>query len=252
MRYYISTAGGAGSVPVVFMQGDKFGRYDRKTNTFERADEYHDVDSKDLQQLADSYSHATRTTGIYLARVGVDGSSGHHGIKDTLLEVNLTNAALDAIKQRHHFTGFNLTGQSGGSTNIGGLLALRTDIHCAVLGSGRLALPAPKRPHDQPFDIINPVNYVQAIAQTSRARLIVLTDPQDAQVPAAHQTPFVEELRRAGGQVEQFFVRATGDKHHNVTAYTYPTLAGCMRGATTQEIAAALQATAQRVAAAGK
>ena len=209
MRYYLSTAGGMGPYPVIFMQGDKFGRYDRATNTFERAGEYKDVDSRSLQRIADSYSLATGTTGIYLARVGVDGSSGHHGIKDTVLEVNLTNAALDAIKQRYRFGGFNLTGQSGGSTNIGGLLALRTDIRCAVPGSGRLALPQAKLLHDRPLDVINPVNYVETIARNSRARILVLTDYQDQHVPADHL------LRRCCGRAARSssssFARPTRD-----------------------------------------
>ena len=34
IRYYLSTAGGEGSRPVVFLQGDRFGRFDRKTNSF--------------------------------------------------------------------------------------------------------------------------------------------------------------------------------------------------------------------------
>jgi hypothetical protein len=248
MRYYPSTAGGMGPYPVIFMQGDKFGRYDRATNTFERAGEYKDVDSRSLQRMADSYSLATGTTGIYLARVGVDGSSGHHGIKDTVLEVNLTNAALDAIKQRYRFGGFNLTGQSGGSTNIGGLLALRTDIRCAVPGSGRLALPQAKLLHDRPLDVINPVNYVETIARNSGARILVLTDYQDQHVPAEHQIPFVEALLRAGGQIEQFFVRATDEGHHNVTPYTYPAMAGCMRRASHEDIAASLREVDHRLA----
>jgi len=248
MRYYLSTAGGMGPYPVIFMQGDKIGRYDRATNTFERAGEYKDVDSRSLQRIADSYSLATGTTGIYLARVGVDGSSGHHGIKDTVLEVNLTNAALDAIKQRYRFGGFNLTGQSGGSTNIGGLLALRTDIRCAAPGSGRLALPQAKLLHDRPLDVINPVNYVETIARNSRARILVLTDYQDQHVPAEHQIPFVEALLRAGGQIEQFFVRATDEGHHNVAPYTYPAIVGCMHGASHEDIAAALREVDHRLA----
>jgi hypothetical protein len=249
MRYYLSTAGGGGPAPVVFMSGDKFGHYDRATNTFERAAEFRDVDSRELQGIAQSYSRATGTTAIYLARVGIDGSSGHHGIKDTLLEVNFTNAALDAIKRRHHFVGFNLTGQSGGSTNIGGLLAMRTDIRCAVPGSGRLALPERGRLRNRPLDIVNPVEYAQTIALNERTRIVVLTDPQDEQVPAAHQTPFVEEIRRAGGRIEQFFVQASGAKHHNVKAYTYPAMAECLRGGSSDRIASGLHAVAQAMAA---
>ena len=83
-----------------------------------------------------------KTAAIYLARAGVDGSSGDHRIRHTVLELNVTNMALDAIKQRHGFDGFHLIGQSGGSKLVGGMLALRTDIGCAVIGAGK---PSPRR-----------------------------------------------------------------------------------------------------------
>jgi len=47
-----------------------------------------------------------KTTAIYLARIGIDGTSGNHVFRKTLLELHLMNAALDAIKQRHGFRGF--------------------------------------------------------------------------------------------------------------------------------------------------
>lgn len=240
MRYYISTAGGKGANPVVFMQGDKFGPYDKATDTFARAAEFHDVDTRELQKIADAYSIATHTTGIDLARVGIDGSSGYHGIRHTELELNLTDAALDAIKQRYRFTGFNLTGQSGGSSLVGGLLGLRTDILCAVPGSGRLAFPPGNKRRVQPLDQFNPIEDIQKIVRNGSRRILVLTDPQDQKVPAVNQTPFVEALRQAGGRIEQFFVRATGPEHHVVHDYTYPAMAGCMYGASHNEIANAL------------
>jgi hypothetical protein len=245
IRYYISTVGGRGSKPVVYLSGDKLGPYDWSTNTFQRPDEFKDIDSRDLQRIADLYSAATGTTAIYLARVGIDGSSGFHGVKTSLLEVNLLNAALDAIKQRHHLTGFSLVGQGGGATNIGGLLGLRTDLLCAVLGSARLAPDAHEL--ERPLGAIVAVNYVPTIVQNRGTRIIVLTDPEDQQVPAAQQTPFVEAMRKAAGRVEQFFVYGYGEKHHNVTNYVLPAVAGCIDGASHGEIAAALRDVAARM-----
>jgi len=111
-----------------------------------------------------------------------------------------------------------------------------------------LALPQAKLLHDRPLDVINPVNYVETIARNSRARILVLTDYQDQHVPAEHQIPFVEALLRAGGQIEQFFVRATDEGHHNVAPYTYPAIVGCMHGASHEDIAAALREVDHRLA----
>jgi hypothetical protein len=242
MRYYISAAGGSGPNPVVFLQGDKFGFFNQATGTFDLVARFdHDIDTRNLQRMADLYSTTAGTTGIYLARVGIDGSSGFHGVRETNLELNLTNAALEVIKQRYRFTGFNLVGQSGGSALIGGLLALRNDIVCAVPGSGPLAWPKlVNGPHLRPLDRFFPMEQVQMIVRNGSGRILVLTDPQDQRVPAAHQTPFVQALQRAGGRIEQFFVQATDPNHHGVQAYTYRTMAGCLHGASHDEIAGAL------------
>jgi hypothetical protein len=53
LRYYLSTAGGVGSRPVVFLQGD--------------APSTKDVDTDDLAKYADRISKNTKTTGTYLA-----------------------------------------------------------------------------------------------------------------------------------------------------------------------------------------
>src|SRR5207302_7978011 len=91
--------------------------------------------------MADGFSKMAKTTAIYLARIGVEGTSGNHTSRKTLLELHLMNAALDAIKRRYGFEGFHLVGQSGGSKLVGGLIGLRRDIACAVSGSGPLATP---------------------------------------------------------------------------------------------------------------
>jgi hypothetical protein len=249
IRYYLSNVGGAGPNPVVYMSGDKLGVYKRSTDTFEQAATYKDVDSKNLQAVADRYSRAAGMTGIYLARVGLDGSSGYHGVRHTLLELKLMNAALDAIKWRYRFTGFNLVGQSGGSRLIGGLLVLRTDILCAVPGSGALAEPAGKRGHNQPLDSYTAIEYVETIARQRSARIIVISDRLDQKVPIEKQTSFVTAMLKSGGHAEQFFVNATDENHHGVTAYTVPAVAGCIYGASYAQIDVALRDVASQLAA---
>ncbi|MBM3528306.1 MAG: hypothetical protein FJX62_09445 [Alphaproteobacteria bacterium] len=251
IRYYLSAAGGDGTRPVVFLQGDRLGRLNLRTGEFTLGPRDRDLDTGDFQRAADHLSRQNRTSAIYLARPGVDGSSGDHRIRHTSLELQIANAALDAIKARHRYEGFHLIGQSGGSKLAGGLVALRSDIGCAALGAGRLAaLRAARRSADPAADYFDVAASIPAIAARSTARILVVTDPEDSKVPERHQTAFVEMLRRAGGRAEQFMVRATDDARHGVTSYTRLAMAGCIRGATTEDIAARLkQAVDRRLAA---
>jgi dienelactone hydrolase len=243
VRYYLSVAGGAGDRPVVMLQGDQIGRFDPHTQSFEIAPEAKtdDTDTDNYVKYADAMSKRFKGPAIYLARVGLDGSSGFHGIRHTMLELNATNQALEAIKRKHHFAGFHLIGQSGGATLVGGVLGLRTDLACAVPGSGNLIqLAAVKHPNSSPTSWIDPAAMAPAIVKNSKARILVVTDPDDRVVPAERQTGFVERLRDAGGRVEQLFVQATDEKHHGVTLYAVFAMDGCIHGASDAEIATKL------------
>jgi hypothetical protein len=250
MRYYISTAGGEGDVPVVFLSGDRptfdtlhenvrHGKVrSRARRNKSQARKAEDIDTNDLVEKTRKLSRQTGTTAIRLARMGIDGSSGHHGLRRTMLELHVTNAALEAIKKRHHFKGFNIFGQSGGSTLVGGLLALRDDIGCAIPGSGRLALIVEvkqvKTPALKRFD---PVKMIPAILRNSSAtRIIVLTDPEDKVVPRKNQSEFVKRYKEAGGRIEQFYIESTNKKHHSLTSYSRFVMGKCLRDESHRDI----------------
>jgi len=247
IRYYMSTAGGSGRQPVVFLSGDKLGFYNRNTTSFEPRPQARDVDTDDLMRLAERISRMAGTTAIYLARPGIDGSSGDHFIRRRILELQAINVALDAIQRRYGFAGFHLVGQSGGATQVAGLLALRSDIGCAVPGAGELTLGHPQPPRERMLHFVDPSQAVQAIADKRSARLLVVTDPADEQVGAEQQFTFVRRLRQAGGRVEQFFVSATDPKHHDAAPYSIVAVSECVRGSGTADIASRLQAQAQRM-----
>jgi len=236
VRYYLSVAGGTGDRPVVMLQGDQIGRFDPRTQQFEIAPELktEDTDTDNYVKYADAMSKRFKGPAIYLARIGLDGSSGFHGIRHTMLELNATN---QAIKRKHHFAGFHLIGQSGGATLVGGLLGQRTDLGCVVPGSGNLIQRvAVKHPNSSPTSWIDPAAMAPAIVKNSKARILVVTDPNDEVVPAERQTGFVERLRDSGGRVEQLFVQAIDEKHHGVTLYAIFAMDGCLHGASDVEI----------------
>jgi hypothetical protein len=243
VRYYLSVAGGTGDRPVVMLQGDQLGRFDPSTQSFEIAPEakIEDTDTDNFVKYADAMSRRFKGPAIYLARIGLDGSSGFHGIRHTMLELHATNQALEAIKRRHHFAGFQLIGQSGGATLVGGLLGVRSDIGCAVPGSGNMIQLAKQKNPDAPTAWIDPAAMAPKIVK-SNARVLVVTDPNDEIVPVERQSPFVSRLREAGGSVEQLFVQATDDKHHGVTLYAVYAMDACMRGQSDTQIATGLAA----------
>ena len=163
------------------------------------------------------------------------------------MELNATNAALDAIKERHRFEGFHLIGQSGGASLIGGMLGLRPDIGCAVIGAGRLArLRPPRAISDPALQFFDPLNGLSVIAHNRSTRILVVTDPADRRVPERNQSLFVDSLRAAGGQVEQFIVEATDEFRHGMVPYARLAAAGCIRGAETHKIADDLRRLVER------
>jgi hypothetical protein len=246
VRYYLSTAGGEGARPLVFLQGDYFGKLDAKTWTWLDPSDAKDINTDDLVRMADGFSKMAKTTAIYLARIGVEGTSGNHTARKTLLELHLMNAALDAIKQRHGFEGFHLVGQSGGSKLVGGLIALRHDIACAVSGSGPLATPGSAKITDPGRTYFDVTQNIPRLAQNRSLRLLLVTDPADKRVPIAQQTGFVDKMRQAGRQVPQFLVEATDEDHHGVVIYSELVAAGCVLGKTDGEIARAVSTIVKR------
>jgi hypothetical protein len=246
VRYYLSTAGGEGPRPVVFIQGDYFGKLDPKTWTWADPSDAKDINTDDLVKMADGFSKMAKTTAIYLARIGVEGTSGNHTSRKTLLELHLMNAALDAIKQRYGFEGFNLVGQSGGSKLVGGLIGLRRDIACAVSGSGPLATPGSPRVTDPGRTYFDVTQNIPLLAQNRSLRLLLVTDPADKKVPIAQQTGFIDKMRQAGRQVPQFLVEATDEDHHGVVIYSELVAAGCVLGKTDGQIARAVSTIVKR------
>jgi hypothetical protein len=262
VRYYLSTAGGEGRRPVVFLSGDRFGTVrnwqwvpaskDKNAGiTFDPTNSASqgDVNTDDLVRTADAFSKLAKTTAIYLARMGVDGTSGNHVFRKTLLELRLMNAALDAIKQRYGFEGFHLAGQSGGSTLVTGLAGIRHDIACAVSGSGRLGISGGGSSQEPARTPVDPLGFVPSIAHNRSVHFFMITDLADRTVPARQQTPFAEKMRRAGRSIPQYFVTATDDFHHGVLGYTELVTAGCALGKSDAEIATAVGVLVKRNAA---
>ncbi len=238
MRYYLAPGSKDARRPIVFLQGDRLGVLNLRTGAFAVPEGEKDIQTDDLLRFAILLARESKSTAIYLARVGVEGSSGDHRVRHSVLELEATNAALDAIKERHRFEGFHLLGQSGGAHLVAGLLGLRRDIRCAVIGSGPLMPVRRSRPPDDPaLEHFNPVRNVEPIVHNKTARIMVVTDPADKKVSAARQTAFVRVLQNSGRAVEHYLVQALDENRHGVVAYSRVALQGCLRNASAEEVA---------------
>jgi len=237
MRYYMASVGEERR-PIVFLQGDRLGVLNLKTGAFAVPEGERDINTDDLMRIAASLAREAKTTAIYLGRVGVEGSSGDHRVRHSILELHATNAALDAIKAQYHLDGFHLIGQSGGAHLVAGLLGLRNDIGCAVIGSGPLTPTRRMLPPSEPaLEHFNPANYLAGMVRNRAARIMVVTDPSDKKVSADRQNSFVRMLRDAGRPVEQYQVQAIDENRHGVVVYSRVALSGCMRNESSEKIA---------------
>ena len=253
MRYYLASSGSEDRNPIVFLQGDRLGVLNLKTGAYAVPANEQSINTDDLMRVAVALSRQTKITAIYLGRVGVEGSSGDHRLRHSVLELQVTNAALDAIKQKHQFAGFHLLGQSGGAHLVAGLLALRKDIGCAVIGSGPLSPNRRPSPLGEPWlEQFNPATEAPAIVRNGASRIMVVTDPADKKVSARTQTAFVRMVEQAGRPVEQYIVQAIDENRHGVVAYSRLALSGCLRGASTEEVARAVDRLVQQRVAAAK
>jgi pimeloyl-ACP methyl ester carboxylesterase len=250
VRYYLSTAGGEGTRPVVILNGDRNGPIDLKSWNWKDPSKAKDTDTDRLVGTADRFSKKAGTTAIYIARIGVEGSSGSHLSRRTLVEVNLMDMVLDALRQRHGFEGFHLVGQSGGGTLVFGLAEMRRDVGCLISTSGGIVTRVPASLTGDPrktfFDLMGNVKF---LAQNRDLRIIVISDPDDEQVPTAtRQTPMVDLLREKGHEVLHFSVEASGPKRHGTLAYGLTAMGGCVRGKSDAEITEAIDAHVSRKA----
>jgi hypothetical protein len=108
----------------------------------------------------------------------------------------------------------------------------------------RMAAPLSNDPGKTFFDISGRLRW---LAQNRALRMMVISDPNDRQVPTAvEQTPMVQSLRQAGFVVPQLLVEATDPKHHGVGDYGAIAMGGCVLGRSDAEIAQAIGTLVRR------
>jgi pimeloyl-ACP methyl ester carboxylesterase len=194
---------------------------------------------------------------VFVARPGVHGSSGNHGIAKSAQEVYTINAAVDAIKERLGLERISLAGQSGGSTVAAGMLTLgRDDVECAVLASGGfdmatlLARVAGARVSgEQLQNLVTRLgrHYYNVTAKTPhvlaspRRRVYVVGDTRDKRTPFDLQQRYAEAMRAAGHHAVLLTAKARDSEHHGLTAAALELAGKCAAGGQEKALRAVLR-----------
>lgn len=231
----------------IWFHGDRLTRRHARGEFFKTIEQvvigYGDNNPASLQRRMARWSGEFHLPAIYLARPGTYGSSGDHSQRRQPREVALINAAVDALKQRHRIGDFILAGQSGGDGVTAALLSHRTDITCAVMTSGALAVRARVEHMKWPADasglitFYDPIDHVDAIKARPDLRAFVVGDPRDKVVPFATQQKYFEALRARGIEVHLVVAQSPETKRFHALAPLGMRMAGwCASDVSSQEI----------------
>ena len=205
-----------------------------------------------MRRMLQLWSGRMRVRYVYVARPGLQGSSGDHSARNDPKETYVMSAAAAAIKQRLALERIAVVGQSRGSTLAASMLALNEiDVTCAVLGSGALELVDLEYARAQKENnavtraqlakaLFDPAGHIGAIVQNPARRVFVLGDPADTRTPLAQQVQFAEAMKSAGHHAVAVEVDATSDEHHGVSKWSLPAGGACINNLTDDLITGAV------------
>lgn len=210
---------------------------------------YDDNNPAALRRLMARWSDEFRLPAVFLARPGTYGSSGDHSQRRQPREIALVAAAVDALKRRHNIGTFILAGQSGGGGVTAALLAHRTDIECAVMTSGALAVRARVEHMKWPADatgatsFYDPIDHVGAIKARPNLRTFIVGDSRDRVVPFVTQQKYFEAVKARGIETHLVVAQSPETKRFHALAPLGMRMAGwCASGVPSDEIVRRAQA----------
>src|SRR5712671_617317 len=227
VRYWLSTAGGNKEEAEVFFEGD-LGDNNKPAGVLNASAAR--ATAGGVQREAHAWSRVFGGPYVSVGRLGAFGSSGNHTHeRRTLLEARVAMAALDSLKERHGFKRFHLVGQSGGGHTVAALTQLRSDIGCAVMASGVVAVKS--RAHDlgkqATTAAYDPIDHVATMRDQPGRRMIVLTDPDDRTVSFHSQREFVERVRSRGLPILHITAAAGDENFHGLASIGRRLAADC-------------------------
>lgn len=246
IRYF--HAGLADSNPVVhvWLHGDRLSRsWNGAGETLEnRVIGYRRPGADALQFQAERDYRAFGIPYIRLSRPGVYGSSGDHKQRRRPREVEVVNAALEALREKYRIARFALSGQSGGGHLVAALLTYRDDVACAVITSGvtavkrRIAARGWATDSTGYRDFFDPIDHVGRIPSDPARRVFIVGDPRDSNVPFESQAAYHQALVAAGHDAHLVRASATDKSRHGLGPLGFRVVQACLAGQGAPEIAA--------------
>jgi len=231
VRYWISTAGGSKDGAVVFVHGDLGDA--KKPNELNQYSAH--ITAGRMQRDVHRLSRIYGGPFVAVGRLGAYGSSGDHRKRRTLLEVRVVAAALDALKETYGFKRFHLAGQSGGGHTVAALVQRRTDVGCAVMASGGIAVKS--RVRDQGREITpqiralyDPLDAVEGMQAQPGRRLIVMSDPDDQIVSYRSQREFVERVKAKRIPILHISADSGANNYHGLHNQSQRLAIDCAKG----------------------
>lgn len=190
---------------------------------------------------------------IFVARPGLYGSSGDHNRRRLPEEIDVVDAALDRLRERHGLQSFILTGQSGGGHLAAALVNRRNDVEAAVISSGLLSVSRVMAVWDRRRTIpgwliqdsdnfYDPIDEIEKIPPGLAGSLYILSDPEDHVIPFATQLHYVRRLRAAGLEPHHFYVTADDPNRHGLYSQARQTASMIAKGASPRDVLQRLQA----------
>jgi pimeloyl-ACP methyl ester carboxylesterase len=251
IRFFLSGAKAANPVAVVFLHGDRLLQFwnDREFTDLRelRVVGYDRASPARVREEVEASAMAAGLPFVFLGRPGVYGSSGDHKERRRPREVALVNGALDMIKARHAVGAYVLAGHSGGGHLAGALLSRRSDVACAVIAAGVVAVE--ERIHARGWpkdatgyaDYVDPIKEIEQVPRGTALRVFVIADPEDTIVPFATNRAYAMALKDHGVSAHLVQARGGGPDRHQLSRSAQTVAGWCARGVPTEEIMSRLR-----------
>jgi hypothetical protein len=195
--------------------------------------------SKEFNSRAGVSARRSGITTIYVARPGILNSTGDHNYRRHHKELHSMNIAINEIKKRLGIRQIALSGQSGGGTIVGSLLAMgRDDVVCAAPGSGafdvvglqRLRSTFDGKPMTENQLAVFGARRFNKISNDTKRRIFVVGDPRDRNTFFEQQRDFAYRVKAAGHHVQLIYAPGSGEKRHGVAEVADQIAGMCLRG----------------------
>lgn len=217
IRYFTNGVKPRDGIAILIFNGDYVGSDWDKNGLPIRATVLPYYDSKSELRRATSLPRAWKgNLVILIGRPGSLGSSGDHKAKYKRKESRVINGAIDQIKAKFGLSALVLAGHSGGATLVANLLSKRSDLKCAAMDSGAVAL------HDYAYDVgFDPIVWatwedpILAVAKIkpSTAAYYVLAGLGDELRPPRYQDAYYQALKAAGLNAHFLLFAKRSDSH---------------------------------------